>query len=204
MHCRPRTRFRLRAHTAPVRPGRNRLELGSFARCVISNLPSWRPTTANGPPMHQNLSKGSVALRALSYKFGAHEMPDDRACYPRSHLPLAPLRWRDHRAVNVLGRHLMAELPRPRGDDGGAADFRVAHHDSSWVNRYVPEFEERWNRYARPVNTSWCELMRSISEFGADGIFSIGLSTNTARPWIFCFEQIVVSPLHKHFSEKHF
>lgn len=24
-----------------------------------------------------------------------------------------------------------------------------------WVNRYVPEFEKRWNRYARPVNTSW-------------------------------------------------
>lgn len=24
-----------------------------------------------------------------------------------------------------------------------------------WVNRYVPEFERRWNRYARPVNSSW-------------------------------------------------
>jgi transposase-like protein len=24
-----------------------------------------------------------------------------------------------------------------------------------WVNRYVPEFEKRWNRFARPVNTSW-------------------------------------------------
>jgi transposase-like protein len=24
-----------------------------------------------------------------------------------------------------------------------------------WVNRYVPEFEKRWNRYARLVNTSW-------------------------------------------------
>jgi transposase-like protein len=24
-----------------------------------------------------------------------------------------------------------------------------------WVNRYVPEFEKRWNRHARPVNTSW-------------------------------------------------
>ena len=24
-----------------------------------------------------------------------------------------------------------------------------------WVNRYVPEFEKRWNLYARPVNTSW-------------------------------------------------
>ena len=24
-----------------------------------------------------------------------------------------------------------------------------------WVLRYVPEYEERWNRYARPVNSSW-------------------------------------------------
>src|SRR6516165_6727122 len=24
-----------------------------------------------------------------------------------------------------------------------------------WVQRYVPEFEKRWNRYARPVNGSW-------------------------------------------------
>jgi len=24
-----------------------------------------------------------------------------------------------------------------------------------WVIRYVPEFEKRWNRFARPVNSSW-------------------------------------------------
>lgn len=24
-----------------------------------------------------------------------------------------------------------------------------------WVQRYVPEFEQRWNRYARPVGGSW-------------------------------------------------
>jgi transposase-like protein len=24
-----------------------------------------------------------------------------------------------------------------------------------WVIRYVPEFEKRWNRFARPVDTSW-------------------------------------------------
>jgi transposase-like protein len=24
-----------------------------------------------------------------------------------------------------------------------------------WVLRYVPEFEKRWNRYARPVGDSW-------------------------------------------------
>jgi transposase-like protein len=24
-----------------------------------------------------------------------------------------------------------------------------------WVQRYVPEFEKRWNHYARPVGDSW-------------------------------------------------
>jgi transposase-like protein len=24
-----------------------------------------------------------------------------------------------------------------------------------WILRYVPEYEQRWNRYARPVNSSW-------------------------------------------------
>jgi len=24
-----------------------------------------------------------------------------------------------------------------------------------WVIRYVPEFEKRWNRFARPIGSSW-------------------------------------------------
>jgi putative transposase len=24
-----------------------------------------------------------------------------------------------------------------------------------WVLRYVPEFEKRWNRFSRPIGTSW-------------------------------------------------
>ncbi len=32
----------------------------------------------------------------------------------------------------------------------------VAHRTSMrWVQRYVPEFEKRWQRYARPVETLW-------------------------------------------------
>jgi transposase-like protein len=33
----------------------------------------------------------------------------------------------------------------------------VVSHTSilHWVIRYVPEFEKRWNRFARPVNLSW-------------------------------------------------
>ena len=32
----------------------------------------------------------------------------------------------------------------------------LAHTTSlRWVQRYVPEFEKRWQRYARRVGTSW-------------------------------------------------
>ena len=32
----------------------------------------------------------------------------------------------------------------------------VTHTDIlRWVHRYVPEFEKRWRRYARPVGASW-------------------------------------------------
>jgi len=53
--------------------------------------------------------------------------------------------------VRPLLHHPPVEAPRSRGNDG---HYRVAH-DDSWVNRYVPEFEKRWNRFARPANTSW-------------------------------------------------
>jgi transposase-like protein len=34
--------------------------------------------------------------------------------------------------------------------------IKVAHSTIlRWVTRYPPEFEKRWNRFARPVNTSW-------------------------------------------------
>ncbi len=32
-----------------------------------------------------------------------------------------------------------------------------------WVIRYVPEFEQRWNRFAQPVNSSWRVDKTSIS-----------------------------------------
>src|SRR6187551_3062526 len=35
-----------------------------------------------------------------------------------------------------------------------------------WVLRYVPEYEKRWSRYARPVNSSWRIDETSISVRG--------------------------------------
>jgi transposase-like protein len=43
----------------------------------------------------------------------------------------------------------LGEIMAERGVD-------VAHTTIlRWVQRYVPEFEKRWQRYARPVGTSW-------------------------------------------------
>ena len=54
-----------------------------------------------------------------------------------------------------LVHHLPTELSRSRLNDGERGII-VSHTTIlRWVNRYVPEFEKRWNRYARPVNTSW-------------------------------------------------
>jgi transposase-like protein len=71
-----------------------------------------------------------------------------------------------------------------------------------WVIRYVPEFEKRWNRFARPVNNSW-RVDETYIKVRASRIFSIGLSTSTARQWIFCFVRIAVSRLHKRSSVRH-
>jgi hypothetical protein len=53
-----------------------------------------------------------------------------------------------------------------------------------WVQRYVPEFEKRWNRYARPVGDSW-RVMRLISRSVVSGCTCIAPSTNRATPSIF-------------------
>ena len=43
----------------------------------------------------------------------------------------------------------LVELMEERG-------FQVAHSTIlRWVARYVPEYEKRWNRFSRPVGTSW-------------------------------------------------
>ena len=51
--------------------------------------------------------------------------------------------------------HLQAQLPRSRPNDGRAGHHLNPHDHLRWVQRYVPEFEKRWSRYARPVGNSW-------------------------------------------------
>src|SRR5271166_3765880 len=54
-----------------------------------------------------------------------------------------------------------------------------------WVQRYVLEFEKRWNRYALPVGNSWREWTRLISRFGVNGSTCIAPWTKKAAPSIF-------------------
>jgi transposase-like protein len=69
-----------------------------------------------------------------------------------------------------------------------------------WVQRYVPEFDRRWSRYARPVHPSWrvdetaisvrggdCYLYRAVDKFGktVDSLLSADRSVSAARAF-FC------------------
>ena len=62
-----------------------------------------------------------------------------------------------------------------------------------WVQRYVPEFEKRWSRYARPVNGSWrCDetyikvkgrwtyLYRAVDKYGRTVDFLLSERRNVA------------------------
>ena len=53
-----------------------------------------------------------------------------------------------------------------------------------WVQRYVPEFEKRWSRYARPVATrgAW---MRLTSKSEASGSTCIAPSISRVEPSTF-------------------
>jgi len=55
------------------------------------------------------------------------------------------------------------------------------------VQRYVAEFEKRWNRYARPVNGSWrCDETYIYKGEAALDLTSIESSTNTGEQWTSC------------------
>jgi transposase-like protein len=56
--------------------------------------------------------------------------------------------------MRALIPHVSAELPGSGRDDGGTGVI-VSFTIPRWVQRYVPEFEKRWSRYARSVPSSW-------------------------------------------------
>jgi hypothetical protein len=81
--------------------------------------------------------------------------PNEQTHSPRFHVPASPLRCeiielcvRWYITYRLSYRDLAAMMAE-RG-------IIVSHTTIlRWVIRHVPEFEKRWNRFARPVNTSW-------------------------------------------------
>jgi transposase-like protein len=62
-----------------------------------------------------------------------------------------------------------------------------------WIQRYVPEFEKRWNRFARLAGRS-CVSMKPTSKSEVAGPISIVRSTKKGRPSISCFAPSGMSP----------
>jgi transposase-like protein len=53
-----------------------------------------------------------------------------------------------------------------------------------WVQQYVPEFEKRWNHYARPVGDSW-RVDETYIKVKANGSTSIAPSISRVEPSTF-------------------
>jgi transposase-like protein len=51
-----------------------------------------------------------------------------------------------------------------------------------WVHRYVPEFERRWNRFARPVGRSW-RVDETYVKSAASGCNCTGRWIAKGTPW---------------------
>jgi DDE domain len=66
-----------------------------------------------------------------------------------------------------------------------------------WVNRYVPEFEKRWNRFARPVNTSW-RVDETYINIRGKWNFLYRAVDKHGKTVDFLLRSIVVSSLHRH------
>ena len=57
--------------------------------------------------------------------------------------------------MRPLASALQVEPARLGGDDGRARLVDGPHDVVRWVQRFVPEFEKRWNRFARKAGRSW-------------------------------------------------
>ena len=69
-----------------------------------------------------------------------------KRCHFDSTLIILCVRW--YLTYKLSYRDLVAIMAERNVD--------VAHTTiMRWVQRYVPDFEKRWQRYARPVGTSW-------------------------------------------------
>jgi transposase-like protein len=98
--------------------------------------------------------------------------------------------------MRALVPDVSLELSRSRRDDGRARHHPISLDHSAWVQRYVPEFEKRWGRYARHVHSSWRMdetvvsvrggahyLYRAVDKYGktVDSLLCVDRSESAAR-----------------------
>ncbi len=78
-------------------------------------------------------------------------------------------------------------------------DIVVSHSTIlRWVQRYVPEFEKRWGRFARRVHSSWRMDETAVFQSGAAPTISTVLWINTEKPLIPCCARIAANRLLGH------
>ena len=99
---------------------------------------------------------GSVALRGIIVQFGHPR--DAQMTRPIARDPIYRRRRFDAEIIELCVRWYITyrlsyrDLVAMMAERGIAVSHTTIHR---WVIRYVPEFEKRWNRFARPVNNSW-------------------------------------------------
>src|SRR6202051_2249659 len=71
-----------------------------------------------------------------------------------------------------------------------------------WVQQYVPEFERRWSRYAKPVHPSWRVDETAISVRGGQAISTVRW-TSLAKQSIPCSVRIAASRLREPSFARH-
>src|ERR1700735_4350011 len=65
-----------------------------------------------------------------------------------------------------------------------------------WIQCYVPEFERRWNRFARPAGRSW-RVDETYVKIAAPGCICTGRGTARERLWIFASAPDATLPLRR-------
>jgi hypothetical protein len=105
-------------------------------------------------PVASNYCGGQVFIRILELIV---EVPSELPTIVAPTAPATVIYWAaaigggPAEAFN-LPRLSYRDLVAMMADRGISVSHTTTHR---WVIRYVPEFEKRWNRFARPVNTSW-------------------------------------------------
>ena len=140
---------------------RDQLELGLW--CKLSTPPifvaipmSWRRCDGRVPESRMSCSRAAtLTARSSSCVCGG-------ICDFKPQLPLPNL----------------VEMMAERG-------LSLAHTTiMRWVHSYVPEFERRWNRFARPAGSSWRVDETYVKIRGKWVITCIGRWTARVRRWI--------------------